>query len=469
MITRRVQLQLLVFGLIALVGMTYTGAKYAGLGRLVTDDGYLVSAVFKDSGGIFENAQVTNRGVSAGTVDSLELVPEGVKVNLRLKEDTKIPADVRAVVQNRSAVGEQYVDLLPQSNDGPFLQPKSVIPVDRTDIPVSPTEFLVNLNRLTNSVDTRQLGIVLDELGAAFESGNQSLSRLIDSQDVLARASLEALPETKKLITDGVIVLRTQRETGSQFRSFNRDLALLADQLRESDPDFRRLNATGTQFGGELSEFIATNESTLPTLFANLTTLARIQRVHLPAIRQILVTLPGNVAGGFTVAPGDGTTHFGLVTQGEPPACTRGYESTNKREPENFEKIGEPAFQPNMRAYCALPRGSKSTVRGSQNMPRPKGVPNFPRYEGSDQFVNHTANGGGANPSSSSSSDAPPQAAPASTTPSGDTVVMGDYNPRTGNTITSDGRRYSIRDTDAAAEAFGSDAWKWLLLGPVTG
>ncbi len=468
MITRRVQLQLLVFGLIAAIGMTYTGAKYAGLGRLVTDDGYLVSAVFPDSGGIFQGAQVTNRGVTSGTVERLELVPEGVKVHLRLKEDTTVPADVRAVVQNRSAVGEQFVDLLPQRDGGPFLQDGAVIPIDRTAIPISPTEFLVNLNRLTNSVDTRQLGIVLDELGAAFENGNQSLSRLIDAQDTLARASLEAMPETNKLITDGVIVLRTQRETGSQFRSFNKDLALLADQLRSSDPDFRRLNTTGTQFAGEVTEFLDVNRSTLPTLFANLTTFARVQRVHLPAIRQILVTLPGNVAGGFTVAPGDGTTHFGLVTQGEPPVCTRGYESTNKREPENFEKLGEPAKQPNMRALCTLPRGSKSTVRGSQNMPRPKGVPNFPNYEGSDQFKNGTTDGGGANPSSSSEGDAP-QAAPASVTDSGDTVVMGDYNPRTGNTITSDGRRYSIRDTDAPAEAFGNDAWKWLLLGPVTG
>ena len=31
-------------------------------------------------------------------------------------------------------------------------------------------------------------------------------------------------------------------------------------------------------------------------------------------IEQILVTYPNVVAGGFTVAPDDGTTHFGLVT-----------------------------------------------------------------------------------------------------------------------------------------------------------
>ena len=467
MITRKVQLQLIVFGIIALIGMTYTGAKYAGLGKFVKDDGYLVSAVFPDSGGVFEGAQVTNRGVAAGTVDSLELVPEGVRVNLKLKNDQKVPDDVRAIVQNRSAVGEQYVDLQPQRDNGPFLREKSVIPIDRTEIPISPTEFLVNLNRLTNSVDTKQLGIVLDELGAAFAQGNQSLSRLVDAQDVLARASLENLPTTKKLVADGVIVLRTQRETGSQFRSFNRDLALLAEQLRQSEPDFRRLFATGTDFGTELSQLIQANESTLPVLFGNLTTIAQIQRVRLPAIEQILVTLPGNVAGGYTAAPGDGTAHFGLVTQEEPTPCTKGYGTTNKRDPDNFEKPGEPAREANQRAYCSLPRGSKQDVRGSQNTPRPNGLGNFPNFPGSDVYKNFTREGG-ANPSSSA--DTPePQAAPASTTRAGETLVMGDYNPRTGNTITSDGRRYSVRSTDAVAETFGSDAWKWLLFGPVTG
>jgi len=64
------------------------------------------------------------------------------------------------------------------------------------------------------------------------------------------------------------------------------------------------------------------------------------------------------VAGGKTVAPGDGTAHFGLVVNNDdPPPCIAGYGGTNKRQP----SVTGPASV-NTGAYCGLPRGSKSTV-----------------------------------------------------------------------------------------------------------
>ena len=47
----------------------------------------------------------------------------------------EIPADTLAVVGNRSAVGEQYVELQPQRNDGPYLHDGSVIDEQDTASP----------------------------------------------------------------------------------------------------------------------------------------------------------------------------------------------------------------------------------------------------------------------------------------------------------------------------------------------
>jgi len=53
----------------------------------------------------------------------LSLTPTGVAVNLTINNGApKIPADLNAAVANRSAVGEQYVDLRPTTDTGPFLQ-----------------------------------------------------------------------------------------------------------------------------------------------------------------------------------------------------------------------------------------------------------------------------------------------------------------------------------------------------------
>ena len=123
MITRRTRIQLLVFVAITLLGVSYVGARYARLDRLVFDDHYMVVAHFERSGGIYEGGEVSYRGVQVGRVGEMRLTADGVDVHLDIDHDhDDIPADTLAVVGNRSAVGEQYVELQPRSDRGPYLR-----------------------------------------------------------------------------------------------------------------------------------------------------------------------------------------------------------------------------------------------------------------------------------------------------------------------------------------------------------
>ncbi|HEX5770196.1 MAG TPA: MlaD family protein, partial [Nocardioidaceae bacterium] len=122
MISKRTKVQLVVFALITMVGVAYVGATYARLDRLLFDDSYRVVAHFEDSGGIFAGAGVSYRGVTVGQVGELEVTDQGVDVILEIDDDSaKIPLDTNALVANRSAVGEQYVDLLPNTDGGPYM------------------------------------------------------------------------------------------------------------------------------------------------------------------------------------------------------------------------------------------------------------------------------------------------------------------------------------------------------------
>lgn len=455
MITRQTKMQLLVFLIVSVVGLSYTAVRYAGLGKFFLDDGYVVAAQFEDSGGIFEGAEVTYRGVPAGTVEDLELIDDGVQVNLRLREGTQVPDELRAVVANRSAVGEQYVDLQPSRSGAPYLGPGDVIPMSKTDIPITPTQLVKNLDDFVTSIDTTDLGIVLDELGQAFEGdAGSSLQEIIDSGNTLTQAAVDALPETKQLIRDSEVALNTQRDVAGQFRSFNRDLALLTETLRSSDPDFRRLYANGTQSANELTALIRENRTDLPVLLENLVTFAQIQKVRIPGLEQILVTYPNVVAGGFTVVPGDGTTHFGLVTNSDPPVCTEGYQTTDERSPDDVSRR-----TPNLSAYCAEPRGSQTNVRGARNAPYAPGGAPFPENgnAGAEQAEPEPPSGGGGATTTRGSR-----------APSVGGVAIGDYDPRTGHVVTEDGRRLSIGSTSGAQRVFGADSWQWLLLGPLS-
>ena len=441
MITRQTKLQLLVFALVAVFGLLFTGARYAGLATLIPghDNGYLVSADFADSGGIFQGAEVTQRGVLVGKVEKLTLTPTGVRLSLRLKPGSSVGSPVKASVGNRSAVGEQYVDLQPQSNGPARLSKGAVIPVSMTSIPIPPTQLLVNLDGLVRSVNTADVATVLDELGTAFDGTGNDLTRIVDASNQLTAAATENLPQTIKLIQDGEPVLKTQNDVSGQFRSYNRDLASLTSQLRSSDPDFRALFRNGTQSAQVTTSLIEANRANLPVLLDNLVSTAQVQAVRIPALRQILVTYPNVVAGGFTVTPGDGTAHFGFVTNSASPPCTTGGYSPDRRR-----AFGDTAPKAaDFNAYC----GSRSpqTVRGANQAPRPGGLQPFPNDRAQAQASLFSGQTG----------------------TDGTRTVLADYDPTTGHAITATGSQYVLGSTGGADALFGSASWQWLLLDPL--
>jgi phospholipid/cholesterol/gamma-HCH transport system substrate-binding protein len=447
-ISRQTKLQLLVFGIVAVLGLVYAGGTYAGLGRLIPgyDKGYLVSADFSDSGGIFTGAQVTYRGVSIGKVEKLSLRPDGVRVALRLKPGIKVPTPTKAVVGNRSAIGEQYVDLQPQNDGSTLLKGGDVIPASMTAIPIQPTQLVVNLDRLVRSVDTADVTVVLDELGQAFDGAGDDLQRLIDAGDQLSTAATQNLPATLRLIQDSKPVLDTQRDLAGDFRSYNANLAQLTTQLRSSDPDFRALFKSGTDSGQVTTQLLEANRANLPVLLDNLVFAAQVQAVRIPAIRQILVSYPNVVAGGFTVTPGDGTAHFGFVTNTNVSACPQtdvGYRGTKQRDPSDQSNR-----TPNLSAYCSQQSPSPVDVRGARNAPRAEGLPPFPQDRSSS--INRSASlYGGV------------------TGTDGYTVGLADYDPSTGHVISATGQQFTLGSTAGAAAVFGESSWQWLLMDPL--
>lgn len=370
MIRRGTIAQLVAFALITLVGVSFVTARYVGLGDKLFGGSYVVSIDLAESGGIFTNAEVTYRGVTVGRVEALRLSEDGVMADVRLEEGTRVPADTDAVVENRSAVGEQYIDFQPASAGEPFLEGGDTIDRDRTRTPLPTEVLLVDIDRLVRSVDKDDLVTVVGELGKAFYDGGRDLQRILDAGDSLTIAATEALPETLKLINDGKIVLDTQRDTGPAIKSFAADLADLSDTLVTSDGDLRTVLDRGVVASAELDQLLTENRPAIAGLLANLLTVGEVTVARVDGVEQILVTYPDVVTGGYTVIPGDGTAHFGLVTGSMPAGCKKGYEGTTQTDPN--ETTGLPPF--NADARCAEPSASGINVRGAQNAPRAGGA-----------------------------------------------------------------------------------------------
>ncbi|MER6595273.1 MCE family protein, partial [Micromonospora purpureochromogenes] len=228
MIGRTAKLQVLAFVLVSVLGVGYVGIKYVGLGDRLLGGSYLVHLDLTRAGGIFPNAPVTYRGVPIGRVTAVALRGDGVRADLRLRRDVRVPDDLRAVVAQRSAVGEQYVDLRPERDTGPYLAGGSVIPANRTGLPLAPETLLTNLDALVRSLDPDDLTVLITELGTAFEGNEQALARILDAGDLLLAEASARLPETLALIHDGRTVLTTQAESAEALRRWAAGLAQLA-------------------------------------------------------------------------------------------------------------------------------------------------------------------------------------------------------------------------------------------------
>lgn len=421
MIPRKVKLQVMIFAVISALGVSFVGVRYVGVGDAIVGDGYVVHADFAQSGGIFTNAAVTYRGVQVGRVGSLQLRPDGVRVDLRLDGGVEVPADTRAVVTNRSAVGEQYVDLRPDTRGGPRLKDGSVIPRARTSGPLAVETLLLNLDKLVTSVDKQDLKIVIDELGRAFDGAGPSLQALLDSGDALLAEADASLSETVALIRDGKTVLDTQAVSGTAIRSWADSLASLSDQLRKSDPDLRRLLVNGPVATIEVIALLKELRPSLGFLLGNLVVVGQIQARRIDGLEQILATYPAVVAGAMTVVPGDGTAHFGLVLNvDDPPPCV--YAKSRPLTCSNGE----------------MAKGG--SVRGERNAPRPGG-----REAGAAPLESGAA----------STSAAPAQS------PSVD--------PFTGLALGPDGKPLQLGSTGGQQAVLGDQSWKALLLGPLAG
>lgn len=366
MLRRGVRIQILAFVVIALLGMSYAGAQYADLGRLFGPEGYVVTMNLAESGGIFDNAEVTYLGVPVGRVGTVRLTADGVAVPLEIRSAAPpIPSRVEAVVEDRSAVGEQYVDLRPKDSHGPYLAAGSVIPRESTRIPLPVQDFETNLDALVNSVPEQSLRTVVDELGTAFQDNGGNLQTILDTTRQLTAQAQQNLPQTQQLLADGKTVLATQNAQSSAIRSFSQNLVQLSGQLQRSDADLRGVLTETAPTAAQISALLQETGPQLGQLLGNLTTTAQVLSTKQNGLEMVLVQFPADVNATYTLLPGDGTAHFGLVlNSSDPIPCTAGYQGTTKRPGTDLAPVPL-----NSNARCAAPPGSPGGVRGTQNAP----------------------------------------------------------------------------------------------------
>jgi virulence factor Mce-like protein len=368
-----VRAQLVIFAVVGMLGLLSVAFTYMQVQSLLGLDRLTVTLQLPATGGLYRFSNVTYRGVQVGRVTKVQLAKRGsqvaVEATMSLSNTVQIPADLEAHVRSVSAVGEQYVDLRPRTENGPFLHDGSVIAVKDAGIPRAIGPVLDNVSTLLATMPEGSLHTLVDEGYNSVKGGQYDLQSLIDSTGAFSSGLDTSGEQTRALFNDAAPLVDSQMQSIDTLHIWSRSLAGLTDQLRDNDPQIRALLQTGPGFAQEATRLFNQLKPTIPILLANLSTLGEITATYNASLEQVLVLYPPYVAGLITGSAAHNPEGMVLGNYAQefndPPTCNVGYLPPSAwRAPSDTTTVDTPDG-----LYCKLPQDSPIAVRGLRNYP----------------------------------------------------------------------------------------------------
>lgn len=481
---RKTIIQMVILSLVTVVAGAVMIFSFMGLpGMLFGTGQYKVTLQLPQAGGLYPRANVTWRGTEVGRVHSVNLTDSGiVEAELTLNKRFKIPADLDAQVLSVSAVGEQYVALLPRNDNQPYLESGDVIPVNRAYIPPDVNAVLESTNRGLQSIPHDNLKTVIDEAYTAVGGLGPELARFVKGSTALAIDSRKNLDELTGLIDQSKPVLDSQADTAGAIQQWAAHLDNITGQVKEQDQALAGVLTKGAPAADEVRALFDRLQPTLPIVLANLVSVGEVLVTYQPNLEQLLVLLPQGAA--VTSATGVANRHTRQDYRGAylsfnlnlnlPPPCVTGFlPAQQKRVPSD---VDAPDRAPGD-IYCRIPQDSAFNVRGARNIPCEtvpgKRAPTVKQCESNEFYQplndgfnwkgdpNATLSGQGVpdvGPGSGPAQAAPGPAPPPSA------IAAAEYDPRTGTYVGPDGQVYT--QANLATRAEGEQTWQTMLLPP---
>ena len=454
------------------------------------------------SGGeLYRAANVTYRGVEVGKVKEVRLNDTGAEAVLSLKSGVHIPADLTAHVHSASAIGEQYVDLVPRSGQGPLLKNGDVIRQDRTSVPRNINSLLAAATRGLNAIPRDNLKTVVDESYTAVGGLGPELSRLFSGGATLATDARKNLDSILTLIDQTKPIFDSQINSSGSIQEWAAHLADITKQLRTVEQNERSNGRSGGAFSGTLqtigpffnsAQGLAERlQPTLPDLLSNVVSIGDVAVTYRDNVEALLVEVPQVVADSQALqlpdkdlkGPYKGLGLSFNLNLNWPPPCATGFIPVQQQRSAVLEDT--PTRPPGL-IYCRIPQDSPfNAVRGARNYPcetRPgKRAPTVKQCESDKPYVplNDGFNWKG-DPNATLTGQGVPQFDPGEPIPAGypggppappggpappppPPVAAAEFDPSTGEYVGSDGQRYKQPTLGAGLK---ERTWQQMLTPP---
>jgi len=283
---------------------------------------YMVTAVLKlpltgspdritvhmaQTGGLFEGSAVNYRGVRVGTITDIKVGKTGPDATVTFKNGAKVPTSAKAEVISLSPIGEQFLDLIPKSAEGPYLQDGAEINAAAVSLPITVASAADNLDKFLDEIPDEDVKVLLHELNAAVTDSSDDLDHLLTSSNELVSTLDDAWPRTESLLNNGLTVNQILARHQQDLVTFSASAKSLAAWLVKFDPTFQRILKNAPADLETVGQLVDDLGPILPALLKNLNATTNIladRDASLRGLAQVTPVALGKV--NATIHAGDG-------------------------------------------------------------------------------------------------------------------------------------------------------------------
>jgi virulence factor Mce-like protein len=266
-----------------------------------------VTAVFDSAVGVYPTGDVVVLDHPVGSIATVELGGDAVRIELRIRSDVPLPADVHASIEAETVLGERRIVLSPswdearEASDAPRLADGDVIPAERTSSPTEPDEALQAFNQLLSSLDPSTVGGLVSDGAELLDGRGAVLGEAIEASASLAGTLAAVDQPILDTATSLNRVAGVLTERDAQLRSlidgFGTAVGILADEQAQIDTFLTSVAGLSGQVDGLLD----THADDLPAMLATLTATLQVVQSNADTLPVLTSTLP-QIAESFEAA-----------------------------------------------------------------------------------------------------------------------------------------------------------------------
>lgn len=221
---------------------------------------------FTDTTGLYVGNDVQTIGVRVGEVTKIK--PKGARVDVTVRVEEPVAADVGAVIMQSSLVTDRFVELTPAWTSGPKIASGAVVPLKRTKAPANVDDIFAAVDDLLVALsdttkDGKDIGDLLSVTAEQLKGKGEAFASLLEASGGALSTVGDTDEDLTAIVDDADALLSMLAERDETIRSLASSVADSAELFAGQRKDIAASLVTLDELSRKMTDFVEDNEAVL--------------------------------------------------------------------------------------------------------------------------------------------------------------------------------------------------------------